>query len=349
MEMLGRLFQRKDDPYAGVDWDAARSLGAVLWTLGTAVSLVLWTLSPPDEAIGDAGWVVAAVLVLTGSALAVAYRSPRIEWTGGRLLATGYVALAGIAVMQWLAGGTGAPYERLLLLPVVYVAVLHPPRQIAAFMGCVALILAAPLFYDGWNSDAAATAFASFVLWSVMAVAAHLLMSGVRTQRLRLRQGEMEALALARLDELTGIGNRRAFEEAMALEIERARRSGEPLAVLMADIETFKSVNDEFGHLEGDRCLREVAEAISAELRMPDRCFRWGGDEFAVLLPGTDLAGTGPLVERLRNYIAVRCSRPNGERMHVRFGAAELEPGGDAAELVERADLALTEAKAGRR
>ena len=92
-------------------------------------------------------------------------------------------------------------------------------------------------------------------------------MSGVRAQRLMMRRGEAEAREQARQDGLTEIGNRRGFEEAIENEIARAGRMDTPLSVAMADIERFKSVNDSFGHLEGDQILRRVPETISNELR----------------------------------------------------------------------------------
>jgi diguanylate cyclase (GGDEF)-like protein len=161
-----------------------------------------------------------------------------------------------------------------------------------------------------------------------------------------MRRGEAEAREQARQDGLTEIGNRRGFEEAIENEIARAGRMDTPLSVSMADIERFKSVNDSFGHLEGDQILRRVAETISNELRVPDRVFRWGGDEFMLLLPGTPASGADQLTERLRNLVNVRCKRPDGEPVQVRFGSAELTEGMTATELVEQADLALLASRA---
>src|SRR5204862_6949646 len=93
------------------------------------------------------------------------------------------------------------------------------------------------------------------------------------------------ANALARVDPLTGLGNRRAFEESMATEIARSRRHESPLSLLICDLDQFKKINDAYGHLAGDNCLRQVADALRNELRGADVCFRWGGDEFVVVLP----------------------------------------------------------------
>jgi len=205
----------------------------------------------------------------------------------------------------------------------------------------VGLALALPFVYDGWNSNAVAGSLVNLVVWSVIGAVAHLMMRGVRAQRVSLAEGESRAREEARLDRLTAIGNRRAFEEAIEDEVARVRRLDSPLSVAMLDIEDFKSVNDNFGHLEGDECLRRVATAIGSELRAPDRCYRWGGDEFVLLLPGTGGDGAEHLAERMRNFVAVRCRRPDGEPLLVRFGTAELEGDMSPTELVARADLAL--------
>ena len=186
---------------------------------------------------------------------------------------------------------------------------------------------------------------ASFVLWSALALAGFLMMSGVRAQRLAMRRGEEQAREEARMDELTGIGNRRAFEEALDNEIARSNRLKGPLSVAMADIDSFKQINDEWGHLEGDGCLRRVSDAIAGELRAPDRSYRWGGDEFAIVLPGTASEGAAQLAERLQNKVRAACRRPDGESIQIRVGIAELQAGMAREDLMSAADLALMTAR----
>ncbi len=329
------------DGYLGADMALSLRMGSIIWALGIILTVVLLPLSPPTAAIGSAGWALSGLLLALALALVWALRSPRIQWSYTRLLASSYVGLVAIVVMQWLAGGVGAPYERLLLLGVVYVAAIHPPRRIVAFMVMTALALGAPFLYDRWDLDAVAASLAGLIVWIALAFVAHVMMRGVRSQRVSLRDGESRARVEARLDDLTGIGNRRAFEEALGDEVARVRRLGSPLSVAMLDIEQFKSVNDEFGHLEGDECLRALAAAFKSQLRAPDRCYRWGGDEFALVLPGTRDAGADRLGQRLREFVAVACKRPDGESLLVRYGAAQLESGMSAEELVARADLSL--------
>jgi len=323
-------------------------LGSVLWMAAALISLALWPLSPPDHH-GTAGIIVAVTVIVSAVAFALAMRSSRIRWTFSWFLVTSYWAVIGIVILQWLAGGVGAPYERLLLLPVVFVAVLHPLRRIVPFLVFVALVLAAPVIYDGWNSDLVAGSATGFVLWCALAFAGSRMMSGIRGQRLTLRRDEASAREEARVDELTGIGNRRAFEEALENEMARARRMKVPLGMAMGDISNFKQINDSFGHLEGDICLRQVAQAISSEMRIPDQCYRWGGDEFALLLPGTGAEGSSQLAERLANKVSVVVTRPDAEPVWIRFGIAELDDEMDGNALVEAADLALlgTKSKTG--
>jgi diguanylate cyclase (GGDEF)-like protein len=347
MSRLRQLFARQDDPYAGADIVLARKMAGILCVLGVALTVLLWPLSPIDRQIGDLGWVAGAVIVAWGAAIAVTIRLDLVEWTFERFLVCSYLGVGTIAAMEWLAGGGNAPYENLMLLPMLFVSATNPARRVLPLLGAIALALAAPLAYNGWNGDVAAGLIATMVLWSALSFVIFTLMSGIRAQRIAMRNEEALAREQARSDELTGIGNRRAFEEAIADEVVRAGRMNVPLSVAMMDIVDFKRINDDWGHLEGDNCLRRVAEAISTELRAPDRCFRWGGDEFVLLLPGTNAEGAAQLAERLGHKVSAACRRPDDEAIVARFGAAELHDGMTVSELVESADLALLAARAG--
>jgi diguanylate cyclase (GGDEF)-like protein len=341
MERLRQLFARTDDPYAGADIELARRMAVILSLLGAVLTVCLWPLSPLDREIGSAGWLIGAAIVLWGVMLAALIRSPRFKWTFEQFLVASYAGVVTISVMVWLGGGADAPYENLLLLPVLFVAATNPARRIVPLFGLIAISLAAPLVYNGWEGNDAASAIATFVLWSALALVIFVLMSGIRAQRLAMRQGEAQAREEARADGLTGIGNRRAFEEALGDEVARAQRMDVPLSVGMIDIENFKRINDEWGHLQGDQVLRAVAAAITSELRAPDTCFRWGGDEFALILPGTDEEGLPSLAERLQNKVAAACRAPDNEPVGVRFGSAVLDEGMSCRDLLEAADLAL--------
>jgi diguanylate cyclase (GGDEF)-like protein len=170
-------------------------------------------------------------------------------------------------------------------------------------------------------------------------------MSAIRAQRLAHARDEAEAREEARVDALTGLHNRRAFDEALNDEVKLARRVGIPLSVAMIDIVNFKQINDRWSPAEGDRCLCEVGEALSASLRDPDQVFRWGGDEFALILTGTAAKDTEPLRDRLALLISSVCNRPDDEPIAIRFAVAQVQDGETPAEVVEMAGLALTAAK----
>jgi diguanylate cyclase (GGDEF)-like protein len=159
-------------------------------------------------------------------------------------------------------------------------------------------------------------------------------MRTIRAQRTDLRQ-------LARVDALTGLGNRRAFDEALDAELARSRRAGSSLSLIVADLNDFKEINDRFGHVPGDDCLRQATAALRATVRRPDLCFRWGGDEFAILLPGADASAGAALAIRLESSVADSCSSPGGEPLTVTCGHAVLDATMSAADAVSRSDATL--------
>jgi diguanylate cyclase (GGDEF)-like protein len=152
----------------------------------------------------------------------------------------------------------------------------------------------------------------------------------------------------AATDSLTGLGNRWTFDEELALEWRRAERVGDPLALILADIDDFKAVNDTYGHQVGDEVLRVVGRVISANVRQVDLAARYGGEEFAVIVPETDLEGAVQLAERLRVALEKeQIQLPDGSHVTVTasFGASVKGDLPRAEELVAAADETLYEAK----
>ena len=168
-----------------------------------------------------------------------------------------------------------------------------------------------------------------------------------------LQEHNRELTVLADHDGLTGIANRRRFEEALALETARASRSGAPLSLVMFDVDFFKRYNDTYGHVAGDECLRKVARALRDSLGRPsDLAARYGGEEFVALLPDTKASGARLVAERIRAAImALEIAHAgNGTGIvTISAGVYTLTDGGagpDAStQLVERADALLYQAK----
>jgi diguanylate cyclase (GGDEF)-like protein len=348
MSQLAHLFRKRSDPYAGADLATAKRLGGAILLLLVVVTLVLTPLAPPTTALGDAGWGLWAAVIVAFVACARRLRR-RADGVGtAQLLAIGYVALFQIGLLEWLAGGHESPYHHLFLPATIFVATVHPPRRVALYLPVLWLVAGAPLAYDGWVATAAHDLFGELLVLSVLAAVAVLMMDNIRAQRIGLRAEGEEARHQARHDVGTGLLNRLALEEALEAQMAASRAAATPLSVVVVDLDDFKAVNDGWGHVAGDECLRAVAEAISGAVRGPDSCFRWAGDEFAVLLPGSELAAAERVGDRIRMAVSASCQRPDGSPVTLCYGAAELTEQTRGGELLDAADRALLSVKAAR-
>ena len=155
------------------------------------------------------------------------------------------------------------------------------------------------------------------------------------------------AVQSALRDALTGTGNRIAMDQTLSREVEVARRHLLPLSILMLDLDHFKRINDEHGHSVGDDALRAVATALKNSLRNVDMVFRFGGEEFLVLLSSTPLQAACMVGERLRQAVEELDYRHAGEplKLSISLGCADLRPGEGSDDLLRRVDEALYEAK----
>jgi len=155
------------------------------------------------------------------------------------------------------------------------------------------------------------------------------------------------ALETAYKDPVTGVNNRMAFEQSLAREVELSQRHGTPLALLMVDVDHFKQINDRFGHVFGDSVLRAMAEVVLSCTRVSDIVFRYGGEEFALLLSRTELAGAHCLAERVCEAVRSTPFVHEGVSVHltVSVGVAERRASEPGTVLIQRADAALYRAK----
>lgn len=230
---------------------------------------------------------------------------------------------------------------------------LHGYRQLEAYPLVVSAASSRDSILKGWS----AVAFQSAVVVGLVVLGVGLF-GWVFVRQVRvgeqveadLRKAQKALKLIATHDSLTGLGNRRLFEQALEVEFGRGVRQSESLALIMLDIDYFKRYNDAYGHVAGDHCLAEVARAVKGCCHRPtDLAVRYGGGEFAVLLPQTDVHGALLVAEQIRRSVIAKnishSGSPNGY-VTISLGCYALctnAPGQQV--LIERADAALYQAR----
>jgi diguanylate cyclase (GGDEF)-like protein len=344
-EFVAAMIEPRRDPYEGADLETSRRVTAALLGLSTLLALLFLPLEPPDDELGWAGWVLAGAVIAAGAA-GTALLIRRRPGFGG-LLIVAYAGVAGVGALHWLADGAASVYSHLLILWLGAAAV-HPPRRALTHLAVLLVVLWSPYLWGASRSgDAAELASQSLLLLAIGSVLTSYLFH-VRRQRLGLQAGVEVARRLARVDSLTGLRNRRALDETLTVEVARSAREGHPLAVGLVDLDGLRRVNERHGHLEGDRCLQEAARAMERSLRSSDVCFRWGGDEFVVVLPGSDHASADRVLQRMAAQVGRVCATGEERGLTLSYGVAELPAAGSPEDLLALADLALMEQKTGR-
>jgi diguanylate cyclase (GGDEF)-like protein len=235
------------------------------------------------------------------------------------------------ALLRASAGGSSTGYAPLAFLPVLWFLLYGTRAQIAVAITGLFATLAAPLVVDG-DATMAEIRFAGLrgLIAAVICATVLRLVAALRNQADKLER-------LASTDSLTGLPNRRVWEDALPRELARSTRSGSPVAIALLDIDHFKGHNDEHGHHAGDLLLKEVAALWPGELRESDLLVRYGGEEFAVLLPDCGVVDVYGVVDK------VRAATPAGVTCSA--GVAVWDGTERADELTRRADDALYEAK----
>ena len=312
--------------------------GAGAWFAASAGLLGLLSVLVPHVPQVDEAGVLACSAAASAMALAALMGAERLPvWifhvgcVVGTLLATA-------AIWAW---GEESLYGPLpYLWPAVYAFSLFSLRAALAQVAFLGTMFASLLVLRNPDYDPVGAWLATMV--TLLSVG---LFVAVARERVSARLAALTDAA--RRDTLTRLLNRRGFEEAFDSELERARRTGQPLSVLVGDLDHFKSINDQHGHGAGDDALRRVGVAFSQSKRSWDSAARVGGEEFAVIAPDTDEHGAYILAERIRAAVESSFERSGPAPLSVSFGIATSPNHGETSEvLLEASDQALYAAKA---
>ena len=333
----GALLRRlAEDVVDGTDAAQWRLL-AWLWALAGVLLLGAVALGVDPEA-NRVALDAFGVAALSGSA-AVLVQAARLPARGLPWALSG--ATVALAASMAAAGEPDSPFVLFFTWAGVQAWFFLRTRAALRFTAfAVALSAAVTLLVPTSDADSAT--------WWLMTTGS-LVAVGVISAALRIRSDRLIAqLRTAALhDELTGLLNRRGFQQRLDEELARARRHASPLAVVIGDLDGFKQLNDRFGHRAGDEALRGLAAICDEHLRAGDFMARVGGEEFAIVLPHTEAGDALGAAERLRVAIREALRDPAGAPVTASFGVASHPPHGDRAEtLLDRADQAMYEAKA---
>jgi diguanylate cyclase (GGDEF)-like protein len=322
-----------------IDVPATRATMARTGALFAASGAIFGLLSVaiPNSPVLDQQLLAAVSGVTAVLAVGLIVVYDRLPLSAFQVAAAGATVLATVAVYAW---GTESSYGPLPYLWVTLFAFyFFSLRAAVAHMAFIAIAYGVALAIesppnnpvDGW-----------------VATVGTLLVTGVFVALVRDRLAGLIAnlTDAARRDPLTELFNRRGFEELFDIELERARRTGAPLSVVVGDLDRFKRINDEFGHAAGDEALRRIGHAIQHAKRSFDSAARVGGEEFALLAPDSDEHGAYMLAERIRSFVEQSFSDPGGVPLTISFGIATYPLHGQSAEALLRAgDQALYAAK----
>jgi diguanylate cyclase (GGDEF)-like protein len=323
-------------------WLTHIRIGFVIFLAETLVVMGYLLLTPegPHRSIL---WVVAVfwlLLALVGISLAPTVASKpwcvtySVTWTA--------LSAFGVGIVAVLDGGMNSPILILLFLPLIFGTLMFTPRAAGicgtAALASLALVALTP-------REVASSPGRTFLLFSALAGASVLTVAAA-INRTRIEQHEVllqAALAdMAAIDQLTDCAVRRVLHQRMEEEITRSVRSRSPLSLLMIDVDHFKAVNDTYGHVVGDHVLAEIGAVLRRSGRAFDLVSRIGGDEFAVLLPDTDVPSAVKVAERIRSDLPAAVEVP----VTLSIGVGGLDRSIPSVEnLLDDADFALYQVK----
>jgi diguanylate cyclase (GGDEF)-like protein len=307
----------------------------------TLVALVIDSLVPdlgiPNEAVSSAvvGISIVALLMTAFWLIMAARDAPALPWMNA-IIGVGTLLISLVALSSGNFGPVVLPY---LLAPAMAAAFYMPFKQALAHLGSIALVTFLVAFV---TSDTVTGRIVSLNVLFFTFMGAGMLM----VARKRIQDGIIHNVALAGRDPLTGVANLRKFNERLQSEIDRSERSAEPLTLLMIDLDDFKRVNDEYSYTLGDAVLAASARAMEGVVRANELLARRGGDEFAVIAVGADVASGERLALRIREVVRHERKRLCPDvSPDASVGAVEWIAGESPERLVRRADAALKAAK----
>jgi diguanylate cyclase (GGDEF)-like protein len=316
-------------------------VSGLLWLGGAGVAIAGRALpGAPPLTHPVLFWGLVAVTV----AYAVGCVSRVIPWS--RVSLNGHaIAVAALQPLVWaalwLTGGAGSYLAPVLTLPMLYVAYFFPPRLAWPLAVLEIATYASPLVTCSGPHHLLPQRTLGYGVAYVAVVCT------IQFLKRRLVDAERHQHAIARQDPLTGLANRRGFEEALTEALAAGgRRAGDGFALLLADVDAFKQINDRFGHTTGDRVLRELAARASAAVRGGDCVARIGGDEFAVVAPGAGATAAARLAEALRAAATEIAPGEGAEPVSITVSwVIHPDDGADRAALMRAVDRDLHAAK----
>jgi len=344
----GRVFDRVGDILrftllaALVSTTVSASIGVLSLVLGGLASLEdaprIWLTWWLGDAVGDI--VIAPALIIWIGV------KPAPSWTRRKLIEGIALLLVTVAVAYATFGGVFParhyPLTVLLWPVMIWVAFRFGPREAATLMLVIsATAIARTLAGVGpFSVYARNESLVLLQVWTGITAVTSLVLAAVVALQ-RDIQGTWRELAVT--DPLTGLANHRQLVNALEGEIKRSRRTAQPLAVVLLDLDGLKLINDRYGHLAGSLAIRRVAEALLGSCRATDTAARFGGDEFALVLPETGEAAAWHVARGVADRLATDAEKPN---LSISVGVAVYPSHGETVEaLLNAADVALYETK----
>jgi diguanylate cyclase (GGDEF)-like protein len=304
-----------------------------IWVAGTSTFTADVVIAPPAGASMRTLWTVSAIgYAMSAFLLLRRHRLP--AWAPD---VSGYLCCALATAVVAASDDVNSPYVFFYFWVTVVSCYFVPLRRAVPQIAVVPICYAAALAVIGGPFP--------WFRWALLGLTVGVVGASIAVLRRRAERLFSLLADTARTDTLTELKNRRAFDELLEVELERSARTGHPLGLVMGDLDCFKAVNDQYGHPTGDTVLRLAAAAIREAVRSIDVAARIGGEEFAILSPGSDTAATHLLAERIRRQVDAALAAGPAPTT-ISFGVASYpEHGPDAGSLTAAADGALYDAK----